>query len=260
MYRVDPVLRQIAHINTGRQVRNFFEDSPGELWIATDSGLIRSDRNNEALHYFLNDPKKPASISRDIVMDVYRDRKGFLWIGTGNGLNLFNKQNNTFSRFQHDPKNPGSISEGIVTSMVDDHDGAFWIGTENGLDLMDRQKGSFKHYLNDPKDSGTISKNAVYSLIEDKSGKLWVGSWNGGGINLLNRETGKFKHYLPGNNIFTIYQDAIGVIWAGTEFGLYRYNTTNDNFSLFTDPASEIATANIVSIVEDDKKNLWIGS
>ena len=83
---------------------------------------------------------------------------------------------------------------------------------------------------------------------------------DGGGINLLDRKTGHFKHYLRGSNIVEIFQNSDGIIWVGTQSGLYRKNNDTGDFSAFIDPASEIGTANIVGIIEDAQKNLWIGS
>ena len=83
---------------------------------------------------------------------------------------------------------------------------------------------------------------------------------SGGGINLLDTKTGYFKHYLRGSNIVDIFQDSDGIIWVGTQSGLYRRNNDTDDFSAFIDPTSELGTANIVGIIEDAQKNLWIGS
>jgi hypothetical protein len=47
---------------------------------------------------------------------------------------------------------------------------------------------------------------------------------------------------------------------VATEFGLFRLNNKSDDFTRFIDPGSEIGTSNIVSILEDSKKNLWVSS
>ncbi len=144
--------------------------------------------------------------------------------------------------------------------MLEDRQGIFWIATDGGLNVMDRQTGLFRHYRHNPSDSNSLSSNAVYRIIEDKLGNLWVGTWSSGGLNLLDKKTGHFKHYLQGSNIVELYQDSGGIIWVGTQFGLYHKNNSSDDFSVFVDPTSELGTANIVGIVEDAQKNLWIGS
>jgi signal transduction histidine kinase len=74
------------------------------------------------------------------------------------------------------------------------------------------------------------------------------------------RETGRFKHYMPGNFIYSLYEDSKGVFWAGTENGLYRYDQKLDRFSIFLDPQAEISTAATGAIIEDNEKNLWFES
>lgn len=260
VYRVDPIVRNIPHIRVGGQVRGFLEDNEGSLWIGTDSGLVYKNVATGLSRYFLNNPRDPNSLTRNLAWSIYQDRQGAVWIGTGNGLNLFNKQKNNFKTFTSKPGDPNSISDGTITSMMEDKQGNFWLSTENGVDVMDRQRETFRHFRNNPKDSTSLSSNAVFCMKEDTDGNIWVGAWNLGGLNLLNRATGKFKHYLKGSNIFTIYQDTDGVIWVGTDFGLYSYHKKEDRFILFTDPASEIGISNISSILEDGKKNLWIGA
>ena len=260
VYRIDPLRKSIPHTETGGRVHAFHEDASGVLWMASDTGLIRRDKKNNIIQYFVNNSNDPGSISSNLVLSVYEDRKGRLWAGTDKGLDLFNKQTNKFTRFQHDDKNINSISNGGILSMVEDRHGAFWIATDGGLDLMDRQTGLFRHYKHNSSDTNSLSSNAVYKILEDKSGNLWVGTWSGGGINLLETKTGHFKHYLRGSNIVEIFQDSDGTIWVGTQSGLYRRNNDTDDFSAFIDPTSELGTANIVGIVEDDQKNLWIGS
>ncbi len=75
----------------------------------------------------------------------------------------------------------------------------------------------------------------------------------------MDRKTGKFKRYLEGTNVVNIFQDSQGIIWVATEFGLFRRNNNADSFSPFIDPGSELGTVNIVGILEDNKRNLWLG-
>ncbi len=78
--------------------------------MASDTGLIRSDRRSNTTKYFINDPKDAGSISSNLVVSVYQDRRGNLWAGTDQGLNLYNKQTNKFTRYQRNANNNKSIS------------------------------------------------------------------------------------------------------------------------------------------------------
>ena len=261
LYTIDPIRKNIPHLDVGSSVQAFHEDASAKLWLGTTQGLILTDRNKKIIKLFNHDSLNKSSLSDNNVRAIKEDRKGTLWIGTQNGgLNAFNPQTQTFSHYKNDPNNNGSLTKGDILAILEDRQGLFWIGTSAGLDLMNRQTGLFTHYRYNPEDARSLSNNTVSYICEDRSGELWIGTGNGGGLNRMNRSTGKFKHYLNGTNITCIYEDTDGTIWAGTINGLYRHNKSSGVFSLYKDPAYSIETANITGIAEDDQKNLWIST
>ena len=76
----------------------------------------------------------------------------------------------------------------------------------------------------------------------------------------LNTQTQKFKNYIKGVSTFSIYQDQSGDLWVGADNGLYRYNQTSDTFTLFKDSNLVTAIPYVISIAEDNQRNLWICS
>ena len=53
---------------------------------------------------------------------------------------------------------------------------------------------SFTVYRHNQDDPRSLSRNQVWSLFEDASGVLWVGTY-GGGLNRFDRDTGQFARY-----------------------------------------------------------------
>jgi len=81
-----------------------------------------------------------------------------------------------------------------------------------------------------------LSSSVVTCILKDHKGFMWFGTQNG-----LNRYDGyifvkyfhsdTLPHALSGNFIRTIYEDAIGNLWIGTEKnGLNRYDRKLDRF------------------------------
>ncbi|KXX71290.1 two-component regulator propeller domain-containing protein [Flammeovirga sp. SJP92] len=69
------------------------------------------------------------------------------------------------------------------------------------------------------------------------------------------------KDGLISNYVNTIYEDANGLIWLGTNGGLSKYD--GYNFQSFTNSTSDTATLsnNMVTVLAEDKHdNLWIGT
>jgi hypothetical protein len=129
-----------------------------------------------------------------------------------------------------------------------DQKSRLWIGLfDGGLDRMDTKTGLFTHYTHNPSDTNSISNNNVVFIFENEPNDLWTGNWNNGGINRLNVQTGHFKHYLSQNNITSILKDADSTIWAGSQNGVYRYDTKADEFYQMNEENTGLNITNVVS-------------
>jgi len=262
LYGIDLFTNNIPHYEMDSiGVNAFYEETPSVFWYGTDSGLVRKDSKNGTTHRFRNEPLNPNSISNNVVGTIFKDKQGDFWLGTQAGLNRLNQKTGVFTRFQHDPNKIESLSNSGISVLYEDSESNFWIGTlGSGLDLMNRKTGKFTHYKNIPNDTNSLTQNFVTSILEDETKDSWIGTWNNGGVNRMNRQTGKFKHYLPDISITTIYRDNEGVIWAGAENGLYRYNRKSDIFSSITEENAGLNIPGVRSIIGDDQNNLWVTS
>ena len=260
LYRINPSNIRIPHKHVGISILSFAEEPSGELWVGSDNGLLKLNKNREISRLYSHDMSDANTISNNIVNVVYRDRTGKIWLGTENGLSLLHPHRGTFARYQADKNNPASIFSGSVNSIFETKQGHFWVGGLGGLSLMDRATGRFTHYRRNPKMSGNFINDMVTGLTEDKSGDLWIARISGSGLNRFSFKTGRTRHYLAGQSVKSVYYDSDETIWAGTELGLYRKLKDSDEFSLFQSQNSEIGSAYISSIIEDNYKNIWAGS
>src|SRR5690606_32548477 len=108
-----------------------------------------------------------------------------------------------------------------ILDIAQDHEGYIWLATEDGLVRYDGY--TFLTYSNIPEDSTSLSQNRVEKLFVDFKGDVWIGS----------------------------------------KSGLDRYNPVCDCFFRYsahsTAPANQQA-GQINAFVEDQDKNLWIGT
>jgi ligand-binding sensor domain-containing protein len=126
LYKFDPLHQNVVHRDLKRAVNSFLEGPGDNQWIGTDSGLLYVDKKNNTALRFINDPKKPESISNNVVWVVCKGSANRLWVGTvGGGLNLFNPEKQNFTSYKHDPKNNRSLIRNEVYGLYEDEQSTF---------------------------------------------------------------------------------------------------------------------------------------
>jgi len=262
IYRINPLHRDIPNAIISKEpdaVSTIYFDSQGTLWIGTDHELIRTDKKTEITKRYKNE-LNPAKTEYNTIFAMREDKSGNFWVGTRNGLFRWDSKNDRFVNYKHDNTNINSLSSNDITEIYEDSRNNLWIATSRGWNLMHRETGVFERFYLYPEDTAYWAKNLITSILEDKSGKLWIGSWNQSGIILFDRETKTFKNYIKGTGIMCLLEDSEGVLWAGGTDGLYKYDSDIDNFIRHADSDITVNLQNVIGLVEDNGKNLWLGT
>lgn len=245
------------------EVRQIFEDSEGNLWIGTITGLYRYNPNTNTLQLFQKNENDPLSLSHNSIYSIYEDNNGIIWIGTwGGGVNMLTNKLLKFEHYQHQSFNPSSLSNNVVSSFAEDKNG-IWIGTESGgLNFLKNGSNQFEHYENIKDDPTSLSNNHIKTLCFDVDGRLWIGTF-GSGLNMLDKKTNSFIHYLPKCKIFTLSEGLDGNLWIGTLHGLYRFNYKRNELNHYTNQPDDNTSLshNFVNVLYMDSENtMWIGT
>ncbi|MDW5287209.1 two-component regulator propeller domain-containing protein [Formosa sp. PL04] len=111
-----------------------------------------------------------------------------------------------------------------------------------------------------------ISKVGIYSITQDHQGFMWICT-NGSGLykfDGINYTSYKFKvedsTSLRSNLVFSSYLDKENRLWIGTEDGLNLYNRDLDQFERISVGDSDEVGISVLSIKEDNRGNLLIGT
>ncbi len=116
-----------------------------------------------------------------------------------------------------------------------------------------------------------IGGEPSFAILEDRDGFLWFSSFFNGLVRFDGTSVKKFREgpdSVSNDFITQLMEDSDGNIWAGTNFGLNRYNKTTNTFTRFykdpknPDKTLASSTFNLSSntIIEDKEGLLWFGT
>lgn len=214
------------------------ENSDGAILISTSKGISRfSEGKIEAYPV----PGRPQQFN---ARKLLRDRDGALWIATLDRgiLHVHGGRTDVFA-------SSDGLSGDMVNDFFEDREGNIWVATGNGLDrfrgfavtTFTRKQG--------------LSNALIASVLADRTGSIWLSTfggldiWTNGRIAPYDQRSGK----LDGLASESLFQDDDGRIWVTTQrnFGYLE----NGRFV----PLSAVP-GGPVSIAEDSKGNLWIAN
>jgi signal transduction histidine kinase/ligand-binding sensor domain-containing protein len=252
------------------------EDTLGNLWLATNIGLIYFDRTNNKVVQYINDPGNSESISDNFVEAVLIDKDNRLWVTTRKGLNLFLPSTRTFMHITRDERNFDDLSDIFFSDIKQDKEGNLWFGSTEGLFCMKNNPGSaitnLIQYQHNPHDNYSLSINQIKSLFVDDKGDLWIGTENGG-INVYDRKNQRFWRYrkddydpksINNESIQAIYQDKTGNMWFGTFTGGLNIAMEN-RYAIFSYQALpgapySLSHNTVTCFLEDHSGQTWVGT
>ncbi len=121
---------------------------------------------------------------------------------------------------------------------------------------VDRSTNNFTVYRFNKENEKGIVGSTVYSIAKDKKNNCWFA--NVGGLDKFISDSNSFRHYLKGYSVRAVLVDAKGIVWAGTDIGLYQYDEAKDLFVQFNPPVFSMGIETILNILEDDQHTLWV--
>ncbi|GAF01981.1 ligand-binding sensor domain-containing protein [Saccharicrinis fermentans] len=253
-------LYQFNYTDSGllsNNVRAFFEDSDGELWVGTKEGGGISKFNPED-GTFINykaDRFNPSWLDNDIVICISELEKGKLLVGTyGGGIYLFNKAKETFSKFAMPNDGKNSISNKYVYALYKDEDARIWIGSNSTVDIYDKNTNTFSH----------LPGVNYARCFMDNGDAILIGTWTKG-LYIYEKskktiENYRFKHPQLQKDknvrINGMARDNEGYVWMGTNKGLLRFSGKGEEELLFTQNDG-LPNNYICAVQVDDYNNVW---
>lgn len=208
-----------------------------DIWVGTDEGLsIINARNFSVQNYALPNPENENVTT---VYDLVQGKDGYIYGATYEGIVRINPDDMSYLYFRHNPNDSLSILDNQVNCLAFDEDGRLWAGTENGglmeIQLTGEDGLRSKSHFGIPHDLLSLKNKNFASVIPDNQ-RVWIGSSQG--LQVMDKASGKFSFIgfeegLMNLNIQALSIDKWGLIWAGNNPGIVRFNSGVNHFTLF---------------------------
>lgn len=208
------------------EIFRLFEDSRGDIWMATTStggnGLWRCERTRDVWH----DYSRELDFSKDrLVWAFVEDRSGNIWISTsGNEVEttLLRYCDGQFKIFY----NSDGIPAGTIPDLFVDSEKRLWIASSSaGLLRLDDVNVEQLNLVRYTTNEGLSTPGAV-CVTEDEFGRIYACTARG--LDRLNTETGQVENFttadgLPNSYPQYSFRDRHNDLWFGTTDGLARF-------------------------------------
>lgn len=155
------------------------------------------------------------------------------------------------------------LSNNFITEILIDARHNLWVGSDGGgLDRWDPSSGQFVAHRNHPADPQSLLDNNIEALYADRDGGIWIGHHQG--VSYLNGSQKPFR-FFPRNGVITSLCPAPkDKLWIGLDDGGLELFDRNQGTALRFrhqpgNPQS-ICDNDVISILQDSRQNLWIGT
>lgn len=239
---------------TGSVARMMVEVSPGVIWIATeDGGLNVYDSRQATVTPF----KAIPDIGTNVHSLCHDTLTGNVWIGTfRNSLFRYNVRSGASRHYELVP----GFTSVSVFGFARQRGGRMWVATTQGLRWYDAKADVFRK-LGD----GILDNTFVYTVAVDTRDNVWAGTTSRG-LFRIDGKSGEVTQWImddaPGglkdNYVTSLYADADGVLWIGTNNnGLQTYDTRTRRFATVCDEPM-LANGTVCAVIGDRLGNTWI--
>ena len=235
------ILLSVSDGLSSSNVNSLYQDSRGDLWIATENGLCRYDGLH--IHTYKHDPEDPHSLAHSLVRSFAEDGQGRLLVGSEMGVQFYHPATDDFSAPL--ANEDGEPYTGNVNHMITYSSQSVWLSGNDLQKVAANEDGTATlARLNLP-----IPTRMTGTLQLDENGTVWCAR-HGDGIYRM--ATGGFwSHYTPScfeDHFVTISNPVDGVLYAADHSGnICHYDATRDTF--VPDVAPDLKGVSILHIL-----------
>ena len=246
-------------------IRDIFEDSHGELWVATVNGgvsRLNRDRDNfDRIEYVNGSHSRHDS---ETIYHVMEDSYGNIWFAGDDGIGLYDRaQKKIVQQLQ------GSILDKYtVSGIAQDGDNGYAISTAGGFFYWNKHLNQLERFEYKANEPNGLPSNFVRSVITDSAGRIWLA--HDKGLSRFDPHSKQFENFIitnagtkaPGTPVWSIYQDKQNTLWLSTDGnGLMYFDPDTKRMGSYTSSAypSSLSHSVVRRVFQDKAGDLWMG-
>jgi ligand-binding sensor domain-containing protein len=232
-----------------------YEDKTGTLWFGTDAGICRYDGKTFTSFSVAEAGSGPYPKNLKQVGCILQDKTGNFWFVTLNH-GVYRYDGKSFTNF---------LPSQVLVCILEDKKGNIWVGSWSHGGVYRYDGKSFTNF-------NGLSDDMIKCMLEDKAGNIWIGTRDNGVDRYDGKSITNFSENdgLCSNDVSCIFEDNNGNLWFGSDFT--EGGTKRGDAYFYNGKSFKNATANnvltekgglpytVMTIVEDNKSNLWFGS
>ncbi|NBC84449.1 MAG: response regulator [Bacteroidetes bacterium] len=257
--KFNPVNGSVKHWEEITKIISINQDHAKNIWVSTENGIYKIDRNEKVTHYQMNSQLTGANY----VHDIHVTDQGHVIAGTwGGGLWEFIQADNSFQPIKQSRESKDLY---FVKYFYVDRDNQLWAGNDAGIFMLNDNYVPVFSLTNSSELSTHLSGTYTYCMYQDIEGNYWIGTNRG--LQYYNPDTKKTESFghengLRNEVILGIVEDKENNLWLTTYSGLVKFNRVDRSVRVFTSKDGLISnqfSQGSIAINPVDQ-NLYLGS
>lgn len=252
LYIMDLQTSKVKHYHYERNKNNtldsnsiysIFNDSEGNIWIGTTSGINQYNPESDDFTRIL--------YLNEFVIDI-NQTGNYIWFATiNNGLHRYNNKTGEWKHYKYDSSDTTSLISNHVNTLRVDSKQQLWIGTNQGLCRYSPEDDNFID------EEVKFPSKYICKIFED-NGSLWISTLKG--LIWYNSSTKQFLQYTQSDgllsDLFTMnsgLKSSDGIIYLGTSKGFNAFHPRQLAINEYNPPIeiTEFQLFNKVSNIDD---------
>lgn len=220
---------QYHHLHHNR-IRQIYEDSDHDIWIASDASIARYNQVTQQFDYYniINRHGETAKWA----YAIYEDTKGQFWVGTYSGglfvinkKKLINSANRTYIDKEQTPKMEKLKGDNYIRQILPGDKGEIWLCANNHIIRKNLLTGEEQHL------------NVQYQVVAFCNHALWLSSQEGK-IMKYDQRTNRLKTFNASisDGPISAFVKENQNLWFACSDGIFIINTQNDEISFYDKP------------------------